>query len=222
MYTLDKCNEGRSREGVCLLKEQGGEKMRMMRNMLVVLTGFFVLFNFVSPLAAAESAVPKDEKKHTTLGKYATASEAYDMWKANPDKVKILDCRTAEEYAYVGHAPMAHNIPSRFWTGKWDAEKKDFVLDENPEFENEVKKRFKPDDTILIMCRSGHRSAASVNRLAKAGFTDVYNIVDGFEGDKITEEGHPNKGKRMKDGWRNSGAPWTYDLDPELIYTREK
>ena len=32
------------------------------------------------------------------------------MWKANPDKIKITDCRTTEEYVFVGHAPMAYNI----------------------------------------------------------------------------------------------------------------
>lgn len=167
----------------------------------------------------AEGPVPKDEKKHTTLGKYVTAIGAYEMWKANPDKVKILDCRLPQEYVYVGHAPMAHNIPSKIWTGKYNAEKKEPVLEENPDFEAHVKQKFGEQDIILVMCRSGHRSADSVNRLAKAGFTNVYNIVDGFEGDKITDEESYFKGKRMTNGWKNSPAPWTYDLDMALIYT---
>ncbi len=29
-------------------------------------------------------------------------------------------------------------------------------------------------------------------------------------------------GKRMKNGWKNSGAPWTYELDPELMYMPSK
>jgi rhodanese-related sulfurtransferase len=169
-------------------------------------------------LALAQGPVPKDEKKHTTLGKYVTAADAYEMWKANPEKVKVLDCRLPQEYVYVGHAPMAHNVPSRLWTGKYSAEKKDFILDENPDFEAQVKKRFGAEDTILVMCRSGHRSAESVNRLAKAGFTNVYNIVDGFEGDKVADAESFYKGKRMVNGWKNSPAPWTYDLDPALIY----
>lgn len=40
------------------------------------------------------------------------------------------------------------------------------------------------------MCRSGGRSAAAVNLLAGAGFTNVYNITDGMEGDK---GGRPGK-----------------------------
>ena len=70
----------------------------------------------------------------------------------------------------------------------------------------------------MIMCRSGARSAVSVNKLAKAGFKNVYNITDGFEGDKLKVPGSYNNGKRLVNGWKNSGAPWTYKLDPKLAY----
>ncbi len=190
--------------------------MHRSTRLLVFLVLFFVVgsFSFVS----AEMPAPKDEKKHTTLGKYVDAANAYLMWSKDPEKVKILDCRTPEEYVYVGHPPMAHNIPSRTWTGKWDFEKKDYALQDNPDFEASVKKAFDTKDIVLVVCRSGHRSAASTNRLAAAGFTNVYNVVDGFEGDKVQDEDSSFKGKRMKNGWKNSGAPWTYDLDPKLIY----
>ncbi|HDR16074.1 MAG TPA: sulfurtransferase [Desulfobacteraceae bacterium] len=190
------------------------------RNFVLFTTSIILLF-FVS-LAMAQAPVPSSQKKQTITGNYATALQAYEMWKANPDKVKILDCRTPEEYVYLGHPEMAHNIPSSVWTGVWNAEKKSFALKENPDFEAEAKKRFKADDTILIMCRSGNRSAASANRLAEAGFTDVYNMVDGFEGDKVKDEESYYNGKRMKNGWKNSGAPWTYDLDPKLIYATQQ
>jgi hypothetical protein len=41
--------------------------------------------------------------KQTTLGLYVTGAEAYEQWKAAPDKVKVIDVRTPEEYAFVGH-----------------------------------------------------------------------------------------------------------------------
>lgn len=193
----------------------------MNRKTFVVLVSLILVLGFVSA-TLAQTAAPKDERKHTTLGKYVTAAEAYQMWKANPEKVKVLDCRIPEEYAFVGHAPMAYNVPSKLWTGKWDGEKKDYVLDDNPDFVAQVKKLFALDDTILVMCRSGHRSAPSVNKLAEAGFTNVYNITDGFEGDKVTDEDSYYKGKRMKNGWRNSSAPWTYDIDTTLLYNPAK
>ncbi len=81
-----------------------------------------------------------------------------------------------------------------------------------------MKQKFKPDDVVLVMCRSGARSAEAINRMAAAEFTNAYQIVDGFEGDKVTDEESYSKGKRVKNGWRNAGLPWTYDLDPRLVY----
>lgn len=176
------------------------------------------VFFCASTLAVAQGKVPADAKKHTSIGKYLTSKEAYDLWKANPDKLKIIDCRIVEEYVFVGHAPMAYNIPSKLWTGKWDAEKKQYDMPDNPDFEVQIKAKFKADDMIAIMCRSGHRSAASVERLAKAGFTNVINISDGFEGDVLSNEESYFNGKRVVNGWKNSGAPWTYALDPALVY----
>ena len=193
----------------------------MIRKGLRMAFAVLLVVSFCS-MAWSETPAPKDERKHTTLGKYATSFEAYEMWKANPTKVKIIDCRIAEEYAYVGHAPMAFNIPSMLWTGKWNAEKKDYDLEPNAEFEALVKQKAGADDTIMIICRSGHRSSAAVNRLAKAGFTNVYNIVDGFEGDVVTDEESYSRGKRVKNGWKNSPAPWTYQMDPALVYQGSK
>ena len=177
-----------------------------------------ILFCTSSTLALAEGQVPSDPKKQTSIGKYLTAKEAYEMWKAAPEKIKIIDCRTAEEYVFIGHAPMAYNIPSKLWTGKWDPEKKQYAMPDNPDFEVRAKTNFKPDEPLAVMCRSGHRSAASVERLAKIGFTNVYNIVDGFEGDMVKNEESYFNGKRMINGWKNSGAPWTYAQDPERVY----
>ncbi len=50
------------------------------------------------------------------------------------------------------------------------------------------------------MCRSGDRSAAAVNLLAKNGYIKVYTVVHGYEGDKSKTSA--NKGKRIVNGWR--------------------
>ena len=193
-----------------------------MKKKLLIGSGvLFILLSYAF-VVLAETAPPMDAKKHTEAGKYVTSLEAFQMWKAHPDQVKILDCRTEEEYAFLGHAPMAYNIPSKLWTGMWNAEKKAYDLKDNADFEALAKKIFGLKDTIMVMCRSGHRSAASVNRLTKAGFENVYNIIDGFEGDKVKDPESYFDGKRMKNGWKNSGAPWTYDLDPKLINRPKK
>ena len=50
---------------------------------------------------------------------------------------------------------------------------------------------------------------------------NVYNIIDGMEGDKVNDPDSAYRGKRMKNGWKNSGAPWTYDVNPELLWVSE-
>ena len=57
----------------------------------------------------------------------------------------------------------------------------------------------------------------ATNLMAASGCNNVYNITDGFEGDKVQDEVNVYFGKRMVNGWKNSRSPWTYSLDPELI-----
>jgi rhodanese-related sulfurtransferase len=157
------------------------------------------------------------EGKVTDLGLYVTAREAYEMWQAGPERIKVIDVRTFEEYVLVGHAEMAANIPLAFPTYTWDASKGNYSVVMNSDFIEHVSRRFNLNDTILVMCRSGDRSARAANALAKAGFKKVHNIIDGFEGDKVDDPESVHCGKRMRNGWKNS-APWTYDLNPALAW----
>jgi rhodanese-related sulfurtransferase len=157
------------------------------------------------------------EEKLTSLGLYVTAREAYEMWKADPEHVKVLDVRTFEEYVLIGHAEMAANVPLAFPSYKWDAKKGNYSIAINTDFIAHVSERFQPDDTILAMCRSGGRSAMAINALSKAGFTKAYNIIDGFEGDKVEDPESVHHGMRMRNGWKNS-SPWTYRLNPDLVW----
>jgi rhodanese-related sulfurtransferase len=188
--------------------------------LLFALTVFFG--TFAIPVASAQEAkseLPKE--KQTTLGLYVTSAEAYDMWKADPEKVKILDVRTPEEYMFIGHAAMAWNIPAFLQTYNWDADRGHFSMKPNPDFMEQIKATFQPDDVILVTCRSGGRSAMAANQMAATGFAKVYNITDGFEGDKVTDSESADFEKRMVNGWKNSGAPWTYKLDPKLMLLPE-
>jgi len=158
--------------------------------------------------------------KQTVLGLYVTAKEAYEKWQASPDSVKIIDVRVPEEYAFVGHPEMAWNIPVAIITYHRKDGKFEYEVEVNPLFVDDVKKVTQPTDTLLVTCRSGGRSAIAVNMLAKAGFKNVYTIVDGVEGDKVKDPESVFNGKRMKNGWKNS-APWVYDFDPEKIIIEE-
>ena len=170
-------------------------------------------------VSSTNTALPKG--KQTTLGLYVTARDAYEMSIANPERIKVLDVRTPEEYLFVGHAKTAWNIPIAFLKYQWNAEKDDPVMEPNPDFIAKAKSLFNTNDTILVTCRSGGRSALAVNALAKAGFEKVYNITDGMEGDVANDPASVYNGKRMKNGWKNS-APWTYAVDPDLLWIMPK
>jgi len=173
---------------------------------------------------ALTGAAPEDrqlpERKQTTLGLYVTAAQAYEKWKTTPDKVTLIDVRTPEEYAFVGHPEMAWNVPFAFVTYQRKNGKTEYGPKMNLDFVAEIKQVAGPADTVLLMCRSGDRSAKAVNMLAAAGFKNVYTITDGFEGDKVKDAGSVFNGKRMRNGWKNS-APWVYDIDPERIILEE-
>ncbi len=155
--------------------------------------------------------------KQTELGLYLTAKEAYEMWQAAPDKIKIVDVRTPEEFIFVGNADMAWKIPIAVQSDQWDAEKRQFPMQLLPDFVERVQKVAGPDDTLLVMCRSGGRSAMAVNLLAVAGFGKVYTITDGMEGDTVNDSNSIFYGQRVVNGWKNSGLPWTYGVDPNRM-----
>jgi rhodanese-related sulfurtransferase len=160
-------------------------------------------------------ALPKE--KQTVLGLYVTSREAYEKWKADPEQVKILDVRTPEEALFVGHPEMAWTVPVAAQIYEWDTEKKQFPMKPLPDFPARAAAVAKPGDTIMVMCRSGGRSAIAADMLAKAGYTHVFNIVDGMEGDAVEDPGSVFVGQRLKNGWKNSGCPWTYTLTPERM-----
>jgi len=185
----------------------------------VVLVG---IASFAAPQNASADA---DEQavsqlpagKQTTLGLYVTSREAYEMWKAAPDEIKIVDVRTSEEFIFVGNADMAWKIPIATQSDQWDPEKRQFPMQILPDFVARVQKVAGPEDTLLVMCRSGGRSAMAVNLLAEAGFRNVYTITDGMEGDSVKDPNSVFDGKRLVNGWKNSGLPWTYRVNPDRL-----
>jgi rhodanese-related sulfurtransferase len=166
------------------------------------------------PSASGQATTALPAGKQTTLGLYVTARQAYEQWKAAPGKVTILDVRTPEEFMFVGHADMAWNVPMAAQVYEWDAAKRQFPMRPLPDFVARVQKIAKPGDTLMVMCRSGGRSAMAVNQLAAAGFKHVYNITDGMEGDAVADPNSVFRGQRLVNGWKNSGLPWTYEVDP--------
>jgi rhodanese-related sulfurtransferase len=183
--------------------------------------GLAALFSLQATFAMAfNGEVP--EKKRTTLGLYMSAAEAYEV--AQQEKVLFIDVRTRAEVNFLGMPTVADvNIPymelDRMYG--WDEKKGVFKMDPNSGFVSEIEGRLTAkgltrDSKIIVMCRSGDRSSGAANLLAKAGFKNVWSIVDGFEGD-IAKDG-PFKGQRAVNGWKNSKLPWSYDLPKDKMY----
>ena len=107
-----------------------------------------------------------------------------------------MDVRTAEERKFVGHVPDSLHVP---WaTGT--------ALTRNPRFARELEAKVGKDSTVLLLCRSGKRSALAAEAAAKAGFTHVFNVLEGFEGEIDTDQHRGGS-----DGWRYRGLPWVQD-----------
>jgi rhodanese-related sulfurtransferase len=115
---------------------------------------------------------------------------------AQSGQATLVDVRTAEERKFVGHVPGSQHVAWATGTS----------LTRNPRFARELEAKVRKDEVVLLLCRSGKRSAAAAEVAAKAGFTQVFNVLEGFEGE-IDAAGH----RGGADGWRFRGLPWVQD-----------
>jgi rhodanese-related sulfurtransferase len=148
-----------------------------------------------------------------------TPKQAYEMLQKDPQHTFLVDVRTRYEYQDVGHPVGAYNIPFKFYTT--EVGKRGYNKVENKNFCNDLRDRFNPEtDTLLMMCRSAARTISSCANAVGCGFKPdkVYNILAGFEGDKVKDKNNPYYGKRRVAGWRLEGLPWTYKMDPKYMY----
>ncbi len=182
-----------------------------------------VMFVFSGAYATDPASVPK--KKQTKLALYFTPDEAYEHMQKHGNSSLFLDVRDPVEVNFTGMPAVADaNVPLKFSdTTKWSVKKKQYAMKPNKNFVADVaarakQKGMKKTDTIILMCRSGVRSGKAANMLAKAGYTNVYNMIEGFEGDSISKGA--DKGKRTINGWKNSTLPWSppKSLDSNKMY----
>ena len=188
-----------------------------------IYTFSFCVLGMMVTAAAAEiqtsvdsATVPK--AKQTSLGLYLTPGDADKALQADP-AILFIDVRDPLEIAFTGHPKQVDAIvPFLLGTYEFDPKTDTYRMVPNEEFVADVnaliaREGMERDHPIIVMCRSGGRSAAAVEQLAKAGYTAVWNLVEGFEGDQ------DDAGERAVNGWRNSGLPWTYKLTPEKAWT---
>jgi len=128
---------------------------------------------------------------------YAGRVTPQEAWALVGDGAAVLvDVRTAEERKFVGHVPDTLHVA--WMTGT--------SLIRNPRFVRELESKTGKSAVVLLLCRSGKRSADAAEAAAKAGFTNVFNVLEGFEGDLDTLQQRGRVG-----GWRLHGLPWIQD-----------
>jgi rhodanese-related sulfurtransferase len=146
-----------------------------------------------SPTALSEPA--QGEPAIATLPGGVTPDQAWSL--VQQGKAVLVDVRTAEERKFVGMPPRTVHVP---WaTG--------MAMVSNPHFVRDLEAKVKKTaDVVLLLCRSGKRSALAAQKAADAGFTRVYNVLEGFEGD-LDDDSR----RGTFEGWRFRGLPWVQE-----------
>ena len=165
----------------------------------------------LSVCVAVASELP--DKKRTNFDLYASPEEALAL---HDGGALFIDVRTLSEVAFVG-LPSAVDrvIPYMQMTGEYDSEKGTYKLELNPYFADAlssemVQRGLSKDHPVILMCRSGSRSAKAANLLHQLGYTNVYSVDQGFEGDKVKVGEFT--GWRKVNGWKISGLDWSYKI----------
>ena len=107
---------------------------------------------------------------------------------------KLIDVRTQPEWEYVGHVPNSVLVEwNTYPTGQ-----------HNQQFLQELESKVpKTDAPVMFLCRSGARSHQAAVAATRSGYTNSFNVLEGFEGDKDAV-GHRNS----VGGWQFAGLPW--------------
>lgn len=119
--------------------------------------------------------------------------EAYALLQNIP-AAKLVDVRSNAEWNFVGVIPGAVNIEWKSFPGMID----------NPNFLEQLKHQVDSESLVMFICRTGARSDQAARIAAANGFSDCFNILEGFEGEK-DDRGH----RGQKAGWKAKQLPWT-------------
>jgi rhodanese-related sulfurtransferase len=127
--------------------------------------------------------------------KHLTPKEAHAFLSQHPEAL-FLDIRMELEYLYVGHPPGVVHVP---WY-EYPEMKSDpgrFVRQVRQEAGEDLSR------PVVLLCRSGARTISAGEALEAAGFSEVVNVLHGFEGDR-----DDNFQRGTLNGWRHDGLPW--------------
>ena len=126
-----------------------------------------------------------------------TPLEAYACLQAD-STVTLVDVRTRAERDWVGRVTIPETQHAAIEWNLYPGGQP------NPDFLPQLQQLADKNDVLLFLCRSGVRSRHAAKLATEAGFTQCFDILEGFEGDKDAE-GH----RKTVTGWCKAGIPWT-------------
>lgn len=136
----------------------------------------------------------------TSKIKSLAPKKAWSLCKESASVV-FVDVRSSMEYLFVGHPVGAIHVP---WIDEPDwVVNKNFVTDIRKLILGGVAEDSHNTVPIVLICRSGKRSAEAGVKLIEAGFSNIYNVEEGFEG-ALDEKHH----RSASGGWRFHDLPW--------------
>ena len=131
-----------------------------------------------------------------------TSQEAWEKLQSDPQAV-LVDVRSEAEWQFVG-VPDLSGLGKRTVLVSWQIYP---GMAKNADFMAQVANAgVKPEQTVLLLCRSGARSRSAAMELTARGYRTCYNVAGGFEGPQ-NETGH----RGLADGWKAVGLPWSQD-----------
>jgi rhodanese-related sulfurtransferase len=140
-------------------------------------------------LAAAAS---RGREKGLSYEGAVLPAEAHELLLKAPG-AKIVDVRTRAELDYVGRIAGSIEIEWQGYPGGRP----------NPDFLAQLERQVDKEALVMFICRSGGRSHAAAAAAAAAGYTQCYNVLEGFQGDK-----DGNSHRDTLGGWRLARLPW--------------
>lgn len=122
-----------------------------------------------------------------------TPAEAYELIGQDSNAV-LVDVRSRAELELVGRVPVASHVEWAFYPG----------MVANPEFAAQLQAQVDKSCTVIFMCRTGGRSHNAALLAQQLGYSQAYNMLEGFEG-----EANEHKQRTLINGWKHAGLPWT-------------
>lgn len=138
------------------------------------------------------------------VGQYKGDITPEEAWKmlSEQNETVLVDVRTKAEWNYVG-VPDLSDLSKDNILIEWV----DFPNGApNPDFIDQLDAAVPDKDTpIFFLCRTGVRSIGAAIAATDAGYTNSYNILEGFEGGP-DEQGHRGR----TSGWQGLNLPWKH------------